>query len=181
MGKKKVTTVLVPRKDKAGVVAEPYVIMEDLIPRYHLHLVKAKIAIAWATSWKPDADSRLVLGKCKKGAELERQMHGYDFVIILNKEMWDKSLAEFGNKLKAALIDHELCHAEVARDADDQPKKDEQGRIVYRTRKHDLEEFREIVERHGIWKSDIAAFAKTCMEKAAEAKKAPLLKEKKNG
>jgi hypothetical protein len=182
MGRKKVTTVLLPRKNRdTGKVEEPYVILEELVPKYHPHLVKAKIAIAWALSWKPDADDRLVLGKCKKGAELERQMHGYDFVIILNKEKWDNALEKFGNKLKRALIDHELCHAQVATDKYGEVKKDEHGRIVYRIRKHDMEEFREIIDRHGIWKSDIALFAKSIMEKAEEAKKSPLLKKAEGG
>ncbi len=177
MSKKKVTVKLLARKDEKGVVHEAYAIMESTIAAHHEHLKKAKIAIAWNISWKPDPDARLVLGKCKKGSDLERQMHGYDFVILLNKEVWDKSLSEFGNRLKWALIDHELCHAQVARDGDGEVKKDDQGRIVYRMRKHDLEEFREIVDRHGIWKSDIAAFAKSCIEKS----KVPLLEQKVSG
>ena len=174
MAKKKLLVVLIPRKDDGGNVQEPYRIMEEILKLpAHEHLKKARIAIAWNLSWKPDADERLVLGKCKKGADLERQMHGFDFVILLNKDIWQKSLEKFGNKLKRALMDHELCHAQVCRDSDGEIKKDDQGRICYRIRKHDLEEFREIIERHGIWKGDIAAFAKSLLAKARE----PLLDE----
>lgn len=148
MAKKKVTIELFKARDDAG--AEPYEMMAEIIKRHHPHLEKARIAMAWAKSWKANADSQIVLGKCKKGAELERQMHGFDFVIILNQFMW-KKWTELPNqaiaqKVKRALIDHELCHAEVARDGDDNVKKDEHGRIVYRIRKHDLEEFKCIIE-----------------------------------
>ena len=146
----------IPRKDAGGdMVAECYRIMEEFLKLpAHEHLKAARIAMAWNLSWKPDADKRLVLGKCKKASDLDRQLHRFDFVILLNKEVWEKSLESFGNKLKRALIDHELCHAQVALDGDGNVKKDEDGRICYRIRGHDLEEFREIVERHGVWNWD---------------------------
>ena len=173
MGKKKVSTIVLERKEK-GRVHEAYQILEETVKKWHPHLKEAKIAIAWNLAWKADPDGRLVLGKCKKVGELDRQFHDFDFVILLNKEVWDKSLEEFGNNLKHALIDHELCHAQISLDGDGNPKKDEQGRFVWRIKKHDLEEFREIVNRHGLWKSDITAFVKTAIEKC----KTPLLNEK---
>ncbi len=47
---------------------------------------------------------------------------------------------------------------------------DERGRRVFRTRKHDIEEFRCIVERHGCYKTDLVAFAQAIVDK----RKAPL-------
>lgn len=179
MAKKKLSVVLIPRKTE-GVVHEAYVMLDEIVAAHHPELAKhkCKIALAWNLSWSADADGRLVLGKCKKGADLERQMHGFDFVILLNQERWLEWVKDFGGeKYKRALIDHELCHAAVKEDKDGNVVKDEQGRTVYRIRKHDLEEFREIVDRHGIWKSDIAAFAKSCMEQT----QTPLLSEVKHG
>jgi hypothetical protein len=37
--------------------------------------------------------------------------------------------------------------------------KNDRGKYVFRVRKHDVEEFSEIVERHGIWKHDLQVFA----------------------
>lgn len=49
---------------------------------------------------------------------------------------------------KAALIDHELCHC----DYDDVEE-------VAGIRGHDVEEFREIIERYGLWRQDLVEIA----------------------
>jgi hypothetical protein len=61
-------------------------------------------------------------------------------------------------------------HAQQACDKDGKPREDERGRPVWRVRKHDIEEFREVVERHGCYKSDLEAFVKA----ALEARETPL-------
>jgi hypothetical protein len=53
----------------------------------------------------------------------------------------------FNDAQRAALIDHELCHFR---------KNKETG--AYDARGHDLEEFNEIVERHGIWDLTVRDF-----------------------
>lgn len=73
-----------------------------------------------------------------------------------------------------ALLDHELCHA--APSLDDETldvKYDERGRPVWRVRKHNIEEFTEVVERHGLWKKDLERFA----EAIAKKRRMPLLAE----
>jgi hypothetical protein len=44
-------------------------------------------------------------------------------------------------------------------DSTGEPAYDERGRLVYRTRKHDIEEFAVIVERYGCYKRDLEQFA----------------------
>jgi hypothetical protein len=46
-----------------------------------------------------------------------------------------------------------------------EPKYDERGRNVWRVRKHDIEEFQAIVERHGCYKRDLENFAKSLLKK----------------
>lgn len=168
--KKPPAIVVIPRVDEnTGEVREPYRIMEELIPIHHDHLAEAKIAMAWNLSWKADVDGHLVLGKCIKVPAIHRELHDYDFVICLNQPVWNT--ADFGEKQRYALIDHELCHASVTVDDADDVKRDAAGRIQYRIRKHDIEEFAEIVHRHGLYKTDLEAFAKVCIQKA----KTPLL------
>lgn len=157
-------------RPKTGKLPAPYQIMEDLVAKYHPHLKDAKIAMAWNTSWRATPDNKITLGKCCKASDLHRQMHKHDFVILLNLEVWNAE--GFGLRERRALIDHELCHAQVKKDADGKPCVDSTGRTVYRMREHDIEEFSEIIKRHGIWKKDIEAFAKVCASKAG----APLLK-----
>lgn len=48
---------------------------------------------------------------------------------------------------RRALIDHELCHFEV----------NQEGNLVIRG--HDIEEFKCIIERYGLWKADLIDFA----------------------
>ena len=57
-------------------------------------------------------------------------------------------------------MDHELCHASVRCDKNSgEPMVDERNRLIYRIRKHDIEEFADIVERHGTYKRDLELFA----------------------
>lgn len=154
-----------------------YKLMDELIAAHHTHLAEAKIALAWMYEKKPDADGRLVLGRCKKCSDLDFQMSEHDFVIQLNFEAWNA--AGFSEVQMRALLDHELCHAQVAKDTNGEEKKDENGRTVYRIRKHDVEEFQEIVARHGVWKDDLRSFAEAAMR--ATDKKQPLFNGAANG
>jgi hypothetical protein len=153
--------------------------MEELIEavKEHAHLRDAKIAIAWRFGKKADADGRIWLGMTKKGSDLDRSLHGYDFVIVLNHDAWNQ--ASFSEAQMTALLDHDLSHCAVAHDTNGQVKLDELGRKVWRIRKHDLEEFEGVVKRRGLWKSDVRSF----VEAADEQRKRPLLEqaERKNG
>lgn len=166
--RKKVTVKLLKRLH-AGEVVGPYRIMERLIKAHHPHLEDAKIAIAWRFGWKSDADGHTTLGQAKKGSDLDRELHDHDFVILLNHERWNNS--GFTETQMDALMDHELCHCEVAKDSNGEPKTDDSGRTCYRIRKHDVEEFREVFERHGFWKSDLEFLA----DKVADKTSRPLL------
>lgn len=164
-GRKKLNYKLLARAD----FKETYALLDKLIGAHHPELAEAKIDLAWRFGFKEDKDGRLVLGRCKKCSDLDREAHDLDFIIILNHEFWNN--AQTSDAQRAALLDHELCHAAVSLDEQGEEKQDEHGRYVYRVRKHDVEEFREIVERHGIWKQDLQQFA----ESIRQAKKMPLL------
>jgi hypothetical protein len=155
--KKKVLVKLIDRGPENDH-PEPYRIMDELIYQHHPHLTDAKIALAWRMEWAEDADGRLTLGQAKKGSDLDRELHDYDFVILLNHEAWH--LAGFDEKQRTALIDHELCHLQVAMDDDGEVREDEYGRTVWRIRKHDVEEFKDVVARHGLWTHKLEEFAR---------------------
>ncbi len=138
-------------------------LLEEIVSEYHEELGEAHIALAWQKSIKADKDGRLVLGKCVKATDLQKEFASYDFIILLNQEVWQHE--SFTIEKKRALIDHELCHAAPAIDAEtDEQKEDERGRPVWRIRKHDIEEFREIVQRHGCYKGDLEKFAEALLE-----------------
>jgi predicted SprT family Zn-dependent metalloprotease len=144
-------------------------LVHELIQHFHTHLVNARIAFAWNRGWSADADGILRLGEAKKASDLDKELHGYDFVILLNAIACNT----FSESQLRALIDHELCHCEVAVGKDGEDKVDDKGRTVYRTRKHDVEEFSEVIERHGLYKENLKQFAKIALQKA----KTPLLDE----
>jgi len=160
--RKKVTTKLLARKH-SGKITQPYRIMDGLIDQYHPHLADAKIAICWRFGWNEDPDGWVKLGQCKKGSDLDRALHKYDFVLLLNHEAWNA--AGFGVDKMEAVIDHELCHAAVIIDSNGEPKTDEDGRTCYRTRKHDVEEFVDVVARHGCYKRQLEQFAAVAVDK----------------
>ena len=161
MSKKKERKIfLIDRFSDDGKDRQVYSIMDDLIGKYHNHLAEAKIGIAWKMGWKANADGHTTLGQCKKGSDFDKTMHGYDFVILLNMGMVND--ADFTCEQLTALIDHELMHAAVAIDDNTgEVKEYADGKPVYRIRKHDIEEFRDIIERHGMYKVDLEAFAFT--------------------
>lgn len=166
-GPKRVSYELI---DSKSVVGQPiYKLLRELVREHHEHLVDARIAVAWCTSWRPDVDGRTILGKCVKATDLHRELSPHDFVILLKKAWWqdvrDVTMPATGEVITAAvqrtaLLDHELCHAEVKLDdRTNDPVRDERGRKVYRLRKHDIEEFSAVVARNGIWRHDIERFA----------------------
>jgi hypothetical protein len=159
--RKRVTVKLIPRMH-AGEVTEPYRLMEEIQAKDHGDLDGVKIGLAWRLGWRPDANKNLCLGKCRKRGDLDRELDTFDFVIMLNKEAWPG----LNLKEKRALIDHELCHANVVLDSDGEPKVDDADRLVCRIRKHDTEEFRDVVKRHGLWTSDLAAIAQAAVNDA---------------
>ncbi len=152
---------------KASNPPEPWKYLRECVAAWHPHLAEAKFALAWQRGMKADRDDLLTLGKCRKASDLNRELVDYDFVILLNETAW----AELFPDQRKALVDHELTHAQVVIDDETgEVKVDDRGRPVWRIRRHDIEEFREIIERHGLYKSDLEAFVKAALAQ----KKTPL-------
>ena len=137
--------------------SEPYQILRRVRKASHEDTADARIALAWRKALKPDVDGHLILGRCMKASDLQRELIDWDFVIFAQP----RSLAasRLHDRQKEALVDHELCHAAQALDSDGEPKMDEKNRPVWRVRKHDIEEFKAVVQRHGCYKHDLEAFA----------------------
>jgi Putative phage metallopeptidase len=153
---KKVSYHLIPRTDDLFGGAM-YGLLDELVEQHHEDLRFARIALAWCTSWNPDVDGRVILGKCRKASDLDRELAAFDFVILLRKAFWTH--LSVSDAQRRALLDHELCHAALKLDVNGEPVEDERGRRVYRVRKHDLEEFVVVVERHGMYTRDLEVFA----------------------
>jgi hypothetical protein len=147
------------RIDRTADRREVYPILDRLVEKRRPDLSEANIALAWRFGFKRNKDGQLVLGKCKKVSELDKQFQGHDFVIILNSEAWE----HLSDEQREALVFHELCHAAIAEDQNGNPKKDARGRQVYRIKKHDIEEFGDVVALYGCYKQDLENFVATAM------------------
>lgn len=140
--------------------AEPVeAIAAGLIPQHHPHLHTVPIRYLFVDP-PPVKGGKAKAGTARKVttlaaylagpvADLEGSSHrGSFFVVEVALAWWngdDKLGFEAATpEARAALVDHELCH--LAWDAErDSP-------IL---RPHDLEEFVAVVERHGLWRTDV--------------------------
>ncbi len=149
------------RIDRKSDPQAVYDVLDAMVKKYkpELKAEDCRIALAWKFGWKRNKDGQLVLGKCKKVSDLDKQFQGFDFIIILNKEAWVELKAD----QQKALMHHELCHAAVAQDQNGNTKKDARNRTCFRVKKHDIEEFGDIIAAHGCYKADLEEFVKLAM------------------
>lgn len=165
--RKRVTVELAPRQH-TGKTTEPYKIMDALIKSERADLKVLNLAILWRSGWHPDADGVLRLGQFRKRSDLDRALGDYDGAILLNREAWEV----MDPKHKERLIFHELEHCQLCIDKNGENVKDDKGRYVVRTRRHDREEFLSVIRRYGA-DEDLSAVVQAAL---ADAQR-PLLKE----
>jgi hypothetical protein len=151
----KVAYTLITRADHPA----EYGRLDRLVALFHPDLADAAIGIAWCTSWRADLDRKLTLARMRRASDLDRELHAWDLVILLNREFWEAT--ETTPEQRDALLDHELEHATTRNDPDTgDPMRNERGRVIYRLRRHDIEEFAAVVDRHGLWRHDLEQFAR---------------------
>lgn len=109
---------------------------------------------------------KLVLGNARKVSGLNAMLatpgatssEGNEFfVIVIAEDMWDT----LGNSQREALVDHELSHCGI--DVDDS------GNVKLHLINHDVEEFADILRRHGLWKPDLTDFLEAIGKPQLEA------------
>lgn len=144
--------------------------LQEVRDKSHLDLAMASIRCAWMLADTIDKDGHRKLGQMKLCSELEYQLHGADAILITNREAW----REMEDNQRKAYVDHELCHLRQKLGKDGQQEEDESGRKLWRLAKHDLEEFRDVVARHGCYMSDIQEFVEAALRDKALDKSAPL-------
>ena len=88
------------------------------------------------------------IAKTVKAPRLWHDVTGYDAVIWARSYFWD----QFDDNQQAAVALHELLHLDVQYDDDGQPK--------LRLRKHDVEDFDEVVRYYGAFLPSRATFFK---------------------
>ena len=141
-------------------------IADDLIPKYHPHLLDFSVKMEYRFVDKiPKKGGKEVWGSCRKISALPASLAQDNvdgdpfFVIVISAPIWDV----LPDDKRRALVDHELCHALAEYNEDD-----ENPAVKLSTKPHDLEEFSCIIRRHGMWRDDIKDFIETAKSKGAE-------------
>jgi hypothetical protein len=140
-----------PKQIYIREAADAQKLAQPLIAAHHGHLRDARITFLFTTQKRRKCD-RVRLGSAAKLSALQRYWSslaetdtpsvqaGYDFLILIDHEEWGFMKPE----QREALVDHELCHCwRYVKET----KKGTQER--WGLRGHDVEEFTEIIARHG--------------------------------
>lgn len=125
---------------------------KEVLPRWHDHLRKPHILYLFQDKLPPNK-GRAVMAKIRKATATERFIGQYHLVLVVSEMVW-RAIDE--NK-RIALLDHEFCHVQYDDD-----------KMTYRLVGHDLEEFRDVVRRHGAWFADIEMFNEAVAESQGE-------------
>jgi Putative phage metallopeptidase len=139
-------------------------VAEKIIDEHHPHLKDAKHVIGF---YERDGKSDWA-GKAKKCTAFERHVTDYMLFVFINKDAWSYLLPE----QKEALVDHELCHFSRSYYKEHDKEKDEwitkyedaTDPDSWSIREHDVEEFSDIIKRHGLWETGIENFAEAVRE-----------------
>jgi hypothetical protein len=155
---------------------EVRVIAEELIEKYHQHIIDFSVKIRYVFVDKtPNSKGKEVWGTCRKVSGLNAYLEGESpdgdafFVITISKDIWDI----LPQDKRIALVDHELCHAMAGAkqqkdDSDSDDDLETDNPIKLSVKPHDLEEFSCIVRRHGLWREDIEDFVNAALKKPKE-------------
>lgn len=140
-------------------------IAEKVIAEHHHHLDDVRIEYVFRSDTaKSRGKETWAKAKLKSGLDAylaqedgpsEAASGDVDFFVIeFSEPIW--AVLDAGQR--KALVDHELCHCTVEED-------EKTGDLKLKLKHHDVEEFRAVVKRHGIWRPDLAEFAKALPER----------------
>lgn len=131
----------------------PYILLREVAQNYIQDLVDLNVHFTYHQSLKPNRDGREQLGMTRMNPDPGRQQTGIDVNLILNYTWWTHPTTTRQQKL--ALIHHLCCRIGITRGDDQLPVKDELGRCRLYARKPDIEEFRDVIQAHGLYVDDL--------------------------
>lgn len=139
-------------------------IAKKLIAKNHSHLATCKVAYLFKNR-AIKAKGRNVVATAKKISAENRVLSGYHFLITVAYPTWK----ELDDKVKLAVVDHELEHCFV----DDDEKT---GEPKYSILDHDVADFRSIILRHGLYTVDLVQFGTVASNALASVNKSVVVK-----
>jgi hypothetical protein len=139
-------------KPEFNPASEVSMVVQTLVREFHPHLVRTRVE-CWFTDKEPDTSAawghvKLVTGLAARlaGQNPEDGDETEFFLLTVSKPVWNTLSPE----KRRALVDHLLCHCWIEETAKGNPK----AKVV----KHDLEEFVQVIQRHGLWRDDVTKF-----------------------
>lgn len=129
---------------------------EELIEEHHAHLKHANVGFLYRDKAAKSGET-FVYGKARKVADKDKVFMEFDFIIWIAKEEFER----LENDRQRALVDHELCHCAGFPGG-------------WKMRHHDVEEFVDIVIRHGLWNPALKQIARS-------GQQLPLMAEERRG
>jgi hypothetical protein len=147
---------------KYRAAPEVKAIGQEIVREHHEHLLNTRIEYVFGDS-VGNSGGKEVWGRARKKSGLDamfaerhipRNYDQYDmvlgfFIIEIAEPIW----LQLSMQHRRALVDHELCHCEVDF---------ETGKL--KIRPHYVEDFPQILRRHGLWKADLQVFGAAAAE-----------------
>jgi hypothetical protein len=119
-------------------------VAQEIRDAQHPDIDGARIAYVLVPGAEPVEGKRIELGRARKVSKIVRLLTDTDFIISLNWLMWQ----QLDDAQQKALLDHELTHCV--------PDINAKGDMVgWKIRKHDVEDFVSVIDRHGLWTRDL--------------------------
>ena len=139
---------------------ELYATLDGLVDEWHrADAAHARIALAWHSGWHPDTDGNMKFAETRKLPEMMQRLTGLDFLIVLNADFW----GEFSAEQRDYILDRELAHVAPRVDDEGEQVRYEDGLRAWRVRRHDVEDFADVVERQGFQHPRLVEFARAVL------------------
>lgn len=95
-----------------------------------------------ASNKKKKSGDKIVHAECRKVPEIEKVFNPFDYEII----MYEPNIAYMSDRQILILLEHELLHIKI---------EDTDNGIKYKTRGHDYDDFKSIIQKYGVdWADD---------------------------
>lgn len=123
-------------------------IAQGLIPNYHAGLHTARILYCFSSDcWTKNG--REVMGKVQKFSGLNEYIAERDFVVLVAMDKWN----DLTEAQRTALVDHLLSRCTGEED-------DDTGEIKWKLTDPEVQEFTDVLFRHGAWHQSLQDFVR---------------------
>lgn len=136
---------------------------KTIISRHYPYLEPLNIGFVFRIHARIE-NSRLVVGQTIREPDREFELHGFDVAIEIAKDVWLEATPEY----RYALVDHYLGYIGLRHNSRGEPERDESGRFRTYKKRPDVQEFEEVLERHGAYTSDLRSFLRAFADRRKE-------------